>query len=211
MPWRSKVMEIFNARSYLVVVMVETIFFPSEWGIKALWVQHTISHLHQISQEYMGIYVHQLCHMHSATHWTQEVRKTSSDWHDVYCLFSPQYDMQVTGECTIRRHRSLIHLLAVMVPSISILRHEASSPHNFTIQCPICAKSLRNVEGGTLHISVHQICVISIAPPTGHRKSVLLLVFSPAWHASNRWVCSPTLPQPDVRGRRGPVHHCLQL
>ncbi|KAM8724550.1 uncharacterized protein AB9X84_004198 isoform 1-T2 [Acanthopagrus schlegelii] len=34
------------------------------------------------------------------------------------------------------------------------------------------SKSLRNVEGGALHISVHQNCVISIAPPTGHNSEI---------------------------------------
>ena len=50
------------------------------------------SHLHQISQKCRGsrpeyICVSTLCHIHSATQWTQEVRQTSSDLHDVYCLF----------------------------------------------------------------------------------------------------------------------------
>ena len=135
-----------------------------------------MSNLHQISQECRGnlheyISASKLCHIHSATHWTQEVRQTSSDWHDVYCLFPPQHHMKVTGEHATWRHCSLTELLAVVMPSISILCQEASSPHNFTIQCPIWAKSLRNVEGGALHISVHQNCVISIAPPIGHRKS----------------------------------------
>ena len=56
-------------------------------------------------------------------------------------------------------------------PVKSFLRPEASSPRNFTIQCPICPKSHRNVEGVTLNISLHQNCAISIAPPTGQRKS----------------------------------------
>ena len=50
-------------------------------------------------------------------------------------------------------------------------RNKASSPFNFNIQFPISAKFLRNVEGVTLNVSVHQSCVTSIAPPTGHRNS----------------------------------------
>ena len=38
-------------------------------------------------------------------------------------------------------------MLAVVVPAIKILRHEASSPHNVFILFPILAKSLRKVEG----------------------------------------------------------------
>ena len=70
-----------------------------------------MSDQHQISQEYRGrhpayICASKLCHIHSATHWTQEVRQMASDCHEVYCLFSPQCDMQVAGECAVRRHRS---------------------------------------------------------------------------------------------------------
>ena len=50
------------------------------------------------------------CYIHSATHRTQEVRQPSSDLHDIYCLFSPQYtrqhDMQVTAERALQQHRS---------------------------------------------------------------------------------------------------------
>ena len=56
-------------------------------------------------------------------------------------------------------------------PLKSFLCHEASCPHNFFVQFAIAAKSLRNIEWVVLNRSVHQYCVISIAPPTGHRKS----------------------------------------
>ena len=39
------------------------------------------------------------------------------------------------------------------------------------MQLPFYTKSLRNVEGVALNISVYQNCVIIIAPPTGHTKS----------------------------------------
>ena len=70
-----------------------------------------MSNLRQISQDCRGrhpayICASKLCHIHSATHWTQEVRQTSSDWYDVYCLFSPHRDMQVTGELAVWRCRS---------------------------------------------------------------------------------------------------------
>ena len=51
--------------------------------------------------------------------------------------------------------------------SIAVKHHH----YQFNIQFPIFTKLFRNVEGVTLNISVHQNCVISIAPPTGHRKS----------------------------------------
>ena len=57
------------------------------------------------------------------------------------------------------------YLLALAVPAIKVLRHEASSPHNFFIQFPILAKSLMIVEGVALNLCVHQYCVISVAPP----------------------------------------------
>ena len=63
------------------------------------------------------------------------------------------------------------NLLGVAVWSISILRHKTSIPYNSNIQSPIYTKFLRHVEGVTLNTSMHQYCVISIAPPAGHRKS----------------------------------------
>ena len=50
-----------------------------------------------------------LCHIHCATHCTQEVRQTWSDCHEVYCLFSPRRDMQVTGERAVRWRCSPTH------------------------------------------------------------------------------------------------------
>ena len=70
----------------------------------------------------------------------------------------------------------MLYLLAVVVRSISILRRKASSPRNFNIQFPFYTRTLRNVEGLALNISVHQNYIyiyiyIYIAPPTRHRKS----------------------------------------
>ena len=55
--------------------------------------------------------------------------------------------------------------MGVVVRSNSMLCHEAGSPYNLNIQIPIYTKLLTHVEG------VAQYCVISIAPPTGHRES----------------------------------------
>ena len=47
--------------------------------------------------------------------------------------------------------------------SISMLRHEAPSPHHLNIQFPIYTKLLTHVEGVTLNTSMHQYCVIPIS------------------------------------------------
>ena len=47
-------------------------------------LQHTICHLHQIAVQ---------CHIRSVIHWTQEVRQTSSDLHDLYGLFSTYHTL----------------------------------------------------------------------------------------------------------------------
>ena len=56
------------------------------------------------------------------THWTQEVSQTSSNLHDIYCLFSPQHDVQGTGERALRWHhsrmcgaRACLSLLAALI------------------------------------------------------------------------------------------------
>ena len=58
-----------------------------------------------------------------------------------------------------------------MVETIFFLCPETSRLYNLNIQFPLCTKSLRNVAGVALNISVHQNCVIFIVPPNGHRKS----------------------------------------
>ena len=58
-----------------------------------------------------------------------------------------------------------------MAQSISMFRHEGGSAYNFNIQFPINTKLLEHVEGVALNMSMHQYCVMSIVPPTGHRKS----------------------------------------
>ena len=63
------------------------------------------------------------------------------------------------------------HLLAVLLRSILMLRHDAGSPSNLNIQFHIYSKVLAHVEGVALNTSLHQYCVFSIAPPSGHRKS----------------------------------------
>ena len=63
------------------------------------------------------------------------------------------------------------YLVSVVVWSTLMLRHEAGSPYNFNTQFPICKKLPTHVEDVTLNTSIHQYCVISIVPTTGHRKS----------------------------------------
>ena len=61
-------------------------------------------------------------------------------------------------------------MVGVMVPSISMLRQKASSPHNFNIQFLMYTLFITHVYD-SLNTSMHQYCVISIVPPTGHRNS----------------------------------------
>ena len=49
------------------------------------------------------------------------------------------------------------HLLAVVVPSTLMLRHEARNPDSFNIQFPIYTKVLTHVEGVALKTSLHLI------------------------------------------------------
>ena len=64
-----------------------------------------------------------------------------------------------------------LYLLAVLLRSISMICHKATGTYNFNIQFTIYTKLITHVEGVALNTSMHQYCVISIAPPTEHRKS----------------------------------------
>ena len=71
-------------------------FDASPQNIKSLQLQHTISHLHQIAHTCRGcrpeyVYASILCHIHSATKRTQEVRQMSSDLHALLLDFSTSY------------------------------------------------------------------------------------------------------------------------
>ena len=63
------------------------------------------------------------------------------------------------------------NMVSVMMRSIFMLRHKASRPYNFNIQFPMYTKFITHVNDVALNTSMHQYCVISIAPPTGHRNS----------------------------------------
>ena len=60
------------------------------------------------------------------------------------------------------------NMVGVMVQSIFMLSHKASSPFNFNIQFPMYTKFITHVYDVALNTSMHQYCVIYIAPPTGH-------------------------------------------
>ena len=49
--------------------------------------------------------------------------------------------------------------------------HKVSTPYNFNIQFPMYSKFITHVYDVTMNTSMHQYCVIFIAPPTGHRNS----------------------------------------
>ena len=66
---------------------------------------------------------------------------------------------------------STLNMVRVMVWFIFMLRHKASTPYNFNIEFPMYAKFITYVYNVALNTSMHQYCVISIAPPTGHRNS----------------------------------------
>ena len=64
-----------------------------------------------------------------------------------------------------------VYMVGVMVRSTFMLCHKASSPYNFNIQFPMYNKFIIHVYDFVLDTSMHQYCVISIAPPTRHRNS----------------------------------------
>ena len=66
---------------------------------------------HVEGADLQNVYASITCRIHSATHWTQGGRQTSSDLHDMYCVFSThhtlQHDMEVTVEHALRRRHGL--------------------------------------------------------------------------------------------------------
>ena len=126
--------------------------------------------------------------------------------------------------------------VGVAAPPISMLRHSAGTPYNSYTHWPIYTKLITHVRGPALNTSMYQYCVISIAPPTGHRKSasndklhpihmkftrcvlyiidynVTCWVISSATYRTQAFLVRPsTAPCPDLHGSRGPDHRCLQL
>ena len=98
-------------------------------------------------------------------------------------------------------------MVHVIVCSIFMLHHTASSPYNFNIQFPMYTLFIIHVHDFTLNTSTHPYYAISIAPPTGHRNSdkhpiyMIFIVFSSIsyiarWHATKRWAHLPTASLP---------------
>ena len=115
------------------------------------------------------------------------------------------------------------NMVGVMVWSILILRHKASSPCNCNIQFPIYTKFITHVDNVTLNTSMSQYCVISIAPPTGHGNSdkhhpiymTIIVYFSP-YHTLQddmqlKGEHSPGQHRCWTSVEWGPVYRCLQL
>ena len=85
-----------------------------------------------------------------------------------------QYHPQTLKMKSYQKVSPMSEMVGVMVPSIFMLRHKASSPYNFNIQfpCTMYTKFITHVYDVNLNTSMHQCCVISIAPLTGQRNSV---------------------------------------
>ena len=90
--------------------------------------------------------------------------------------------------------------------------HKAWSPNSFNIQFPMNNKFITHVYDVALNTSMHQYCVILIAPPTGHRNSdkhhpiymtfmgFLSIPYTTTWYATRRSAHPPTAPLPDACG-----------
>ena len=84
--------------------------------------------------------------------------------------------------------------------------HKVSTPYNFNIQFPMYSKFITHVYDVTLNTSMHQYCVIFIAPPTGHRNSDkypiymtcigFFISYTTRWHVIKRWTHPPTALPP---------------
>ena len=78
--------------------------------------------IHQIPHTCRGchpeyVYASVLCHIDSVTHWTQEVRHTQSDLHDIYCLFYTHHTLQHVIQITDERA-----LLTALQPKVRGVR-----------------------------------------------------------------------------------------
>ena len=82
-----------------------------------------------------------------------------------------QYHPQTLNMKSYQKLSPTSKMVGVMVRSIFMLCHKASRPCTVNIQFPMCTKFIAHVNHVALNTSMHQYCVISIAPPTGHRKS----------------------------------------
>ena len=82
-----------------------------------------------------------------------------------------QYHHQTLSMKIYQKLLPTSNMVGVMVRSIFMLRHKASSPYNFNRQIPMYTQFITQVYNVSLNTSMHQYCVISITPPTGHRNS----------------------------------------
>ena len=85
-----------------------------------------------------------------------------------------QYHPQTLKMKSYQKPSPLLHHVGMVVRTISMLLHKAGSPYNPNIHFPIYTTLVTHVEGVALNTSVHQYCVISIAPPTGHRSQLYI-------------------------------------
>ena len=82
-----------------------------------------------------------------------------------------QYHPQTLKMKSYQKLSPTSNMLGVMERSIFMLCHKALSPYNVTTQFLIYTKFITHVYDVALNTSMHQCCVISIAPPTGHKNS----------------------------------------
>ena len=160
MPWRTKVMEIFQLRHTLVGGTVETIFFPRRQASRLymFFIQCPIHTKLLISvkavsmntshhQDYVG-------HFDFGRHF--EILSYIILSHLPPTEWTPQtsQSLNILLRLCQWHARKIFILCHTCWPTIKILLHEASSPHNFFIQYPISAKFLRRVEEVSLNRSV---------------------------------------------------------
>ena len=82
-----------------------------------------------------------------------------------------QYHPQTLNMKSYQKLSPTSNMVGVMVRSIFMHLHKAASPYNFNIQFPMYTKFITHVYVVALNTSMHQYCVISTVPSTGHRKS----------------------------------------
>ena len=92
-----------------------------------------------------------------------------------------QFTPQTLNMKSYEKHSPASKMVGVMVWSIFMLRHKASSPYKFDVQFPMYTKFITHVYDVTLNTSIHQYCVIYIAPPTGHWTGIQTNILFP-WH-----------------------------
>ena len=97
-----------------------------------------------------------------------------------------QYHPQTLNMKSSEKLLPTSNMVGVMGCSIFMLCHK--SPYNFNIQFSMYNKFMTHVYDVALNTSMHQYCIISKAPPTGHRNShkhhiyMIFTVFFPPYH-----------------------------